>query len=140
MDAPRTAHRSKFLAALLAFVLGGFGAHRLYLRSKFWWVYPVWLLAGIALFAAVATKSTTWIVVLALLPVWTGFAESLGFAVMPDARWDARFNAASTASSRNGWNCVLLAIVTLIIGTTICMTAIVISAQYYFEAASESAG
>ena len=75
----------------------------------------------------------------ALLPVWIGFAQSMAIAVTEDARWDARHNARSALASQNGWNCVLLAIVVLLVGTTICLTSIILSAQYYYEAEQEAA-
>ncbi|CAN5338563.1 NINE protein [soil metagenome] len=131
--APR-AHRSKFIAGLLAFVLGGLGLHRLYLRTPLWWIYAAWLIAGMALYAAIGSRETTWIAVAALLPVWSGFAEAAAFAVMPDDRWDARFNRDSGVHSRNGWACVMLAIVVLLIGTTVMLTAIIVASQFYYEA------
>ncbi|HEU4621710.1 MAG TPA: hypothetical protein VFS42_05760 [Burkholderiaceae bacterium] len=127
-------YRAKFIAALLAFIGGGLGLHRWYLGLRGGVMYATWLVAGMALFNAVGSKATTWIVVLALLPVWAGFAESLGIAVMPDARFDARFNANTTRRNDNGWNCVILAIVVLLVGTTILMTTIILASQFYFEA------
>lgn len=129
-------HKHRFLAALLAFVLGGFGAHRWYLGSRHWWIYAAWLVAGMTIFAAFGSKANFWILVFALMPVWAGFAECMGFAVMEDQRWDRRWNHSSGRRSENGWNCVFLAIACLLVGTTICMTAIILAAQYYYEAAA----
>ena len=128
-------HKDRFVAALLAFFLGGLGAHRFYLGSVRWWWYGVWLITGMVLFAAVATKATTWILVFALLPVWLGFVEAMAFGVMPDEKWDVRFNEGSNKHSENGWNCVFVAILGLLVGTTIFMTTVILAAQYYYEAA-----
>ncbi|CAN5350145.1 NINE protein [soil metagenome] len=130
----RPAHRSKFIAGLLAFLLGGLGLHRLYLRHPLWWVYAAWLIAGMAVYGLIGSRETTWIAVAALLPVWSGFAEAAAFSVMPDDRWDARFNRDSGLKSHNGWACVMLAIVVLLIGTTIMLTAIIVASQFYYEA------
>jgi len=135
----RRGHRNRFTAALLAFAAGGLGLHRAYLGSAFWWAYPVWLTIGMMVFGWLGTKSTTWILVLALLPVWVGFAECMGFAVMADHDWDSRWNATAGQKSRNGWNCILLAIACLLLGTSLCVTVIAISAQFYYEAAAEQA-
>lgn len=128
-------HKDRFIAALLAFFFGGLGAHRFYLGSVRWWWYGAWLITGMVLFAAVATKATTWILVFALLPVWLGFVEAMAFGVMPDQKWDARFNEGSGKHSENGWNCVFVAILGLLVGTTIFMTTVILAAQYYYEAA-----
>ncbi|MFN7848351.1 MAG: TM2 domain-containing protein [Burkholderiales bacterium] len=128
-------HKDRFIAALLAFFFGGLGAHRFYLGSVRWWWYAGWLIIGMALFAAVATKATTWILVFALLPVWLGFVEAMAFGVMPDEKWDTRFNEGSGKHSENGWNCVFIAILGLLVGTTIFMTTVILAAQYYYEAA-----
>jgi TM2 domain-containing membrane protein YozV len=127
-------HKDRFIAALLAFFLGGLGAHRFYLGSVRWWWYGGWLVIGMALFAAVATKATTWILVFALLPGWLGFVEAMAFGVMPDEKWDARFNEGSGQRSENGWNCVFVSILGLLVGTTIFMTTVILAAQYYYEA------
>ncbi len=129
------AHKHRFVAAVLAFFFGGLGLHRWYVGSRHWWCYAAWLIIGMILFAAVGTKGTTWILVFALLPVWLGFVEAMAFGVMPDEKWDARYNPQSGQRSDNGWNCVFIAIFGLLVGTTIFMTVVILSAQYYYEAA-----
>lgn len=132
-------HKHKFTAAMLAFVTGGLGLHRRYLGDHRWWWYALWLVVGMAVFASVGSKANFWVLTLALLPVWIGFAQSMGMAVTDDKRWDARYNPASGRTSRNGWNCVMLAIVVLLLSTVVSVTAIVLSAQYYYEAQQEAA-
>jgi hypothetical protein len=53
---------------------------------------------------------------------------------MPDEKWDARFNEGSGQRSENGWNCVFVSILGLLVGTTIFMTTVILAAQYYYEA------
>lgn len=108
-----SAHKHKTVAALLAFLLGGLGLHRRYLGSRWWWVYPVFLVT--------------------LVPVFAGFVEAIVFALTPDEKWDARWNAHSGRQSRNGWGPVLVAIATLIVGATLLMTTLAIVFQTYFE-------
>jgi hypothetical protein len=127
-------HKHKFWAAVLAFFLGGLGLHRYYLASRSWWIYPVWLITGMALFTTVGTKATTWILVFALAPVWVGFVEAMAFGVLADEKWDAKFNAQSAQRSHNGWNCVFVAIAALLIGTSAFMTTVILAAQHYYEA------
>lgn len=129
-----TAHKHKLIAAMLAFALGGIGAHRVYLGAKNWWAYSLWLIVGMALFGTVGSRENAWIVVIALAPVWAGFAECLGICVMPDEKWDSLYNAHSAYSSSNGWNCVFMAIVGLLLGATILVTTIILATQFYYEA------
>lgn len=128
-------HKHKFLAAALAFLVGGLGVHRYYLASPRWWIYPVWLIAGMLIFTSLGSKSSTWILVFALAPVWVGFVEAMAFGVLADEKWDAQFNASSARHSHNGWNCVFIAIAALLIGTGLFMTTVILAAQYYYEAA-----
>jgi TM2 domain-containing membrane protein YozV len=127
-------HKHKLIAALLAFALGGIGAHRVYLGTRLWWAYSAWLIVGMAIFGAAGSRENAWIVVLALAPVWAGFAECLGTCVMPDANWDSLHNTHSAYSSSNGWNCVFMAIVGLLLGATILVTTIILATQFYYEA------
>jgi TM2 domain-containing membrane protein YozV len=113
MPAASRPHKHKTVAALLAFVLGSVGAHRLYLGSPGWWIYP--------LFAVT------------LLPFFAGCIEAIALALTPDEKWDARWNAGSGRRSDNRWGPVLVAIATLMIGTTLLMTALAVLFQAYFE-------
>ncbi|WP_139826475.1 hypothetical protein [Derxia lacustris] len=135
VSSPVVPHRQRFVAAALAFAGAPFGAHRWYLGARGGWLYPLALLAGLALFAAVGSARHAWLAVLALLPVWIAWCESLAICVTPDARWDARWNAASGQRSRNGWNCVFLAMAVLLLGTGLLLTAIIAAAQLWYEVA-----
>ena len=97
--------RNKTLATLLAALGGTFGLHRFYLqgpRRVLPWLY-------------VAFSWTT-------VPTFAGFVEALRFAVTPDDRWDARWNAGSSTTSRSGWLVILLAVATMLGGVTLLMT------------------
>ncbi len=97
--------RDKTLATLLAAIGGTVGAHRFYLHGprRWWpWLYP--------LFA--------W----TLIPTFAGFIEALRFALTPDERWDAHWNAQAGRTSRSGWLVILLAILTMLGGMTLLMT------------------
>ena len=101
------AFRNKTLATLLAAVGGTFGLHRFYLmgpRRAWPWLYPAFC----------------W----TLVPTFAGFVEALRFAVTPDDRWDARWNSGSSTSSRSGWPVILLAVLTMLGGTTLLMTVL----------------
>jgi hypothetical protein len=54
-------------------------------------------------------------------------------ALMPDEKFDARFNTTTERRNHSGWDAVLVAIATLMVGATVLMTAIVLLFQTIFE-------
>jgi len=93
------AHKNKTLAALLAALLGGLGAHRFYLFGK--------------------KDLRAWIYVLLFpLSVFAGFLAALVIGLTPDDKWDARFNPHSGRASHSGWAVILLVILTFALGST----------------------
>jgi TM2 domain-containing membrane protein YozV len=100
-----TPFRSKFVATLLAALGGTFGLHRFYLggpRRALPWLYVAFC----------------W----TLVPTFAGFIEALVFALMPDEKWDARWNANAGRTSDSGWPVVLLAVLTLFGAMTLLTT------------------
>ncbi len=69
-----------------------------------------------------------------MVPVTAGFIQALVIALMPDERFDARFNAACSRRNHSGWDAVLVAIVTLAGGAIALMTTIALLFQTYYEA------
>ena len=68
-----------------------------------------------------------------MVPVIAGFVHALVIALMPDERFDARFNTAQPKRNRSGWDAVLVAVATLFIGAIVLMTTIALLTQTYFE-------
>ena len=127
------AFRRKSLAALLAFLLGALGAHRIYLGRPRWWLpLPVTALT-LPLLIGVRNWYQTPAFFVLMVPVVAGFIEALVIALMPDEKFDARFNAGDERRNTSGWDAVLVAIVTLMVGTTVLITAIVLLFQTIFE-------
>jgi|SRR5882672_6172850 len=125
--------RHKALAALLAFIFGALGLHRLYLGQPRWWLPMSVTLLMIPLLIGVRNWYQTPAFFVLIVPIAAGFVEALVIALTADAKFDARFNALSGRTNQSGWDAVLVAIVTLLVGTTILMTAIVLLFQTYFE-------
>ncbi len=99
--------RNKTVAVLLAALGGTFGLHRFYLhgtRRPLPWLYVAFC----------------W----TLLPTFAGFIEALVFALMPDEKWDARWNAGTGRTSTSNWFVILLAGLTFLGGATLLMTLI----------------
>lgn len=118
---PSTPHKNKTVATALAFVLGGLGVHRFYLRGA---VDRLGLLhvcsipiAGIV-YGAGRAPNPFW-VLLPLIVSWlVGFIEALVIGLTPDEKWDARHNAASGRKSRSHWVLAVLLVLTMLVGTT----------------------
>jgi TM2 domain-containing membrane protein YozV len=100
-----TRHKNKTLAALLASLLGGFGAHRFYLHGKkdFW----------------------AWVHVLGFpISIFAGFIGALTIGLTPDEKWDAQHNANSGRQSDSGWTVIILVILTFGLGGTLLIACI----------------
>jgi len=114
-------HKNKTFATALAFLFGGLGIHRFYLRGG---VDRLGLLhvcslpiAGIV-YGAGRAPNLFW-VLLPLIVSWlVGFIEALVIGLTPDEKWDARHNPASGRSSRSHWVLAVLLVLTMLVGTT----------------------
>lgn len=109
--------KNKTVATLLASLGGTFGLHRFYLcgpRRLLPWLY--------LLFA--------W----SLVPTFAGFIEALRFALTPDAKWDAKWNAASSKKNHSGWPVIMVAALTLFGSMVLFMTLISFGLGRYFGA------
>jgi TM2 domain-containing membrane protein YozV len=127
--------RLKSLAALLAFLFGAFGVHRLYLGRPRWWLPLAVTALMLPLLIGVRNWYQTPAFFVLMVPVVAGFIEALVLALMPDEKFDRRFNAESRRRNDSGWGAVLVAIATLLIGATVLMTVIVLLFQTIFERA-----
>lgn len=109
--------KNKTIATLLASLAGTLGLHRFYLhgaKTPWPWLYP--------LFA--------W----TLIPTYVGFVEALRFALTPDAKWDARWNAATSKKNDSGWLVIIVAALTLLGGMVLLMTLISFALSRYYGA------
>jgi len=128
--------RHKAVAALLAAGFGALGAHRLYLGQRGWWL-PLGVTMGcLPLLFGVRNWYQSPAFFVLMVPVVAGFIAALVLALMPDAKFDARFNATTERRNRSGWDAVLVAIGTLMVGATVLMTAIALLLQTIFETAA----
>jgi TM2 domain-containing membrane protein YozV len=128
--------RRKSFAALLAFLFGAFGAHRIYLGRPRWWLPLAVSALTLPLLVGVRNWYQTPAFFALMVPVVAGFIEALVLALMPDEKFDARFNAAAERRNDSGWDAVLVAIATLLVGATVLMTAIALLLQTIFEGAA----
>lgn len=125
--------RHKAFAAALASVGGALGLNRLYLGQKGWWL-PLALTAfTLPLLIDVKNWYQSPPFFVLMIPVTAGFIQALFIALMPDERFDARFNRGSARRNHSGWDAVLVAIATLAGGAIALMSAIALLFQTYYE-------
>ena len=114
-----TRHKNKTLATLLAFLFGGLGLQRLYLRGP----RDPWL------WAHLASLPLAWIIAKGapdadgfykVLPIMisglVGFLEALVLGLMADEKWDARFNPASSKQSASRWPLAIILVASMMLG------------------------
>ena len=139
-------YKSKTLATWLAFVGGGLGLHRFYLhglRDVWGWLWAVATLVGLQGLQRHLDVGQDDHVAWALLPVLglslsAAALAAIVYGLMPDEKWNARFNPQSPAHEA-GWLTVFGVVLALLVGAGILMSTIAFSAQRYFEYGAETA-
>jgi hypothetical protein len=146
MTRPSAGGKSKALATWIAIVGGGLGLHRFYLhglRDIAGWLFPLPTLLGLYGIRRVQQfgqdDQLSWVLIPLLgAALACAMLMAIIYALMPDERWNARFNAAG-AASHSGWPTVLGAVVALLLGAGVLMATIAFSGQRYFEYQVEEA-
>jgi TM2 domain-containing membrane protein YozV len=127
-------HKSKVLAAWLAFLLGVFGAHWWYVgRARAWMVtaFSVGMLLLMQLYP-VWWDSPPFLVL--IIPMTAGFIEALVFSLRSDENFDARYNPVSPRKTKTGWNAVIVAILTTLFGGTALVFGIALIVMHVYTA------
>ena len=120
-------HKNKTLATALAFVLGGLGIHRFYLRSsvdRLGLLHVCSLPAAGLVYGLGHAPNPFWVLLPILISCIAGFIEALVIGLTPDEQWDARFNPASGRPSRSNWLLAVLLVLTLLVGATVVIATI----------------
>jgi hypothetical protein len=147
VSAPPLRSRSKAIATWLALLGGCLGLHRFYLHGWAdpwgWCSVPPTLLGLYGLQRARQIgldDHLSWVLLPLLgLAVAAGMLAAIVHGLTPDAKWDARFNAAGSASD-TGWLTVLGVILALALGAAALMATLAFSAQRFFEYQVEQSG
>lgn len=108
-----SAHKNKTLSALLAFLLGGVGAHRFYLHG----IRDIWAWVHVVLFP---------------LAIFAGFVEALVIGLTPDEKWDATHNRHSGRQSESGWPLAVLLVLIFGAGAIAVIAAIARLVDYMY--------
>ena len=123
----RMAHKNKTLATALALVLGTVGAHRFYLHGavdRFGLLHASSLPLAALLYSKVDGIHPFYALLPLLVSSIVAFIGALVIGLLPDDKWDARFNAGSGRQTRSNWPLAVLLVLTLLIGTTVLIGTI----------------
>ncbi|RYE87350.1 MAG: TM2 domain-containing protein [Hyphomicrobiales bacterium] len=132
--------KHKAIATWLALLAGVFGLHRFYLhgpKDRWAWAFPLPTLLGLVGLQRMNQLGQDDRLAWALIPLLgiSLVAALLGgivYGLMPDERWNDRFNAGQPASS-SGWATVIGVVPPMNRQSTTLMATIAFSAQRYFE-------
>lgn len=127
-------HRNKVVVAWLASLFGVFSIHWWYLGRKHAWLMTVFaaVMLLLAQFYPLWWDNPPFL--LLLLPLGAGIIESLVFALMPDEKFDARYNPHSGIQTKTGWDAVIAAIVTTFLGGTVVIFGIAMVVMHVYKA------
>ena len=135
-----TRFRHKAFAALLSAVTGALGLNQLYLGQRLWWLPLGITLGALPLLFGVRNWFQTPAFFVVMVPVVAGFLQALVLALMPDEKFDARFNAGSARRNHSGWDAVLVAVASLAAGAIVLMASIALLFQTYYESVLRPGG
>nr|WP_307761821.1 NINE protein [Telluria cellulosilytica] len=120
-------HKNKTFATALAFLLGGLGAHRFYLKGsvdRLGLLHICSLPAAGLVYGLGHAPNPFWVLLPMILSWLVGFGEALILGLTPDEKWDARYNRNSGRRSASHWFVILLVVVTMLVGTTALIATI----------------
>lgn len=126
------AFRSKAVAAWLACLFGWLGGHAWYLGRRVAWAYTLFSVGMIMLAQLYPVWWENPPFLLLVIPITAGFIEALVYALMPDEKFDARFNAAAGRTNQSGWSTVLAAIFATLFGAIASMGWLAIIVMYVY--------
>ncbi len=140
MTRPTTGYKSKTLATWIALLGGSFGLHRFYLhglRDAWGWLHPLPALLGLYGVQRVQRfgqdDHLSWVLIPLLgLALAASMLMAIVYALMPDEKWNARYNPVGRAS-HSGWAAVIGAALALLIGAGVLMATVAFSGQRFFE-------
>jgi hypothetical protein len=119
-------HKNKSLASFLAFVLGGLGAHRLYIAGmKDRWAWLHFASLPLTLLVAVSAPGADWFFKILPLTIsyLIGFLVALVIGLTADEKWDAIHNVNSSRESASNWPLAILLVLTLMVGASTLIAA-----------------
>jgi hypothetical protein len=139
-----TPYKSKTFATWIAVIGGCIGLHRFYLhgfKDRWGWLFVWPTLVG--LYGVLRMRELggddhlAWMLIPFLgFMVAIGMFTAIAYGLMPDDRWNARFNPAGP-QHQMGWSTVIGVIIALVVGSGVLMATLAFTAQRYFEYQAE---
>jgi hypothetical protein len=123
-------HKNKTLATALAFLFGGLGIHRFYLKrgaDRLGVLHLCSLPAAGLVYGLGRGPNPFWVLLPLFISCIVGFVEALVIGLTPDDQWDAKHNPAPNSAgraSRSNWVLALLLVLTLLVGATALIATI----------------
>lgn len=120
-------HKSKTLSTLLALLLGFAGLHRFYLhglKDRWGWLHAASLPLTALLLGSNPELPLLINTVPLVISMLTASIETFVLGLMPDEKWDARYNPASERASDSRWPVALMMVVNLFYGATLLLAVL----------------
>jgi hypothetical protein len=127
MPFPPPAHKNKTVAAFLALVMGWAGVHRMLLRGSRDKLALLHLASvpAAALVLFLAPHANVFYQLLPIILSWlAGLLEGLVIGLMPDEKFDGRYNAGSGRQSASNWPLALILVGMMLVATTMLIATI----------------
>jgi hypothetical protein len=124
-DIGPVAHKNKTVATFLALLLGSIGLHRFYLgglSDRWGWLHAVSLPVSAWLLLSNPELPLLVNTLPLVISMLTASIETFVLGLMPDEKWDARYNPASGIVSDSRWPIALMMVVNLFFGATLLLT------------------
>ena len=120
-------HKNKTVATFLALLLGFVGLHRFYLhglKDRWGWLHAVSLSLTVLLLLSNPELPLLINTVPLVISMLTASIETFVLGLMPDEKWDVRYNPTSGIASDSGWPVALMMVVNLFCGATLLLTVL----------------
>lgn len=126
-DLSPVAHKNKTLATFLALLLGFAGLHRFYLHGlsdRWGWLHALSLPLTAVLLSANPELPLLINTAPLVLSMLIASIETFVLGLMPDEKWDVRYNPASGRTSDSRWPIALMMVLNLFYGATLLLTVL----------------
>ena len=115
-------HKNKTLATWAALLGGAAGVHRIYLRGpgdRAAMAHYACVAGSLLVMQAAPHANDFWKLLPLIVSAIAGYIEALVIGLMPDDKFDARYNGGSGRTSDSGWLLALGLVATLLVGATV---------------------
>ena len=119
--------KNKTLATLIALILGMLGAHRFYLNGitdRWGWLHVASLPASAALLSVRPEWPLLFFAAPLVLSMLIASIETFVIGLMPDDKWDERYNPPTDTPTDTRWPVPLMMVLNLFYGATLLLIVI----------------